>query len=261
MTTLHWPCETLWERLEPLCPGLSVEAVAEVDSTSTRLLERARAGDAAPCLMVAEHQRAGRGRQGRPWASQAGASLTFSLGLPYAPRDWSGLSLAVGVALAEALPAGIGLKWPNDLWLLDGAGRGRKLGGILIETTGLQGNPAGRYALVGVGLNIRPVDAPDARNRVGALQELDATLTAPDVLQRVALPLLAALLRFESEGFDPFADRFAMLDVLRGVPVRTSHEDPLQGIGAGVDRKGALLLQTAAGVQAIESGEVSVRPC
>ena len=117
---LQWGAETLWQRLEPLLPGLSVEVVARTDSTNTQLLERARragahdeddnsrlhgrrAGDAQPCLLVAEAQTRGRGRQGKPWYSSPGASLTFSLSLPFSPADWSGLSLAVGVAVAEAL--------------------------------------------------------------------------------------------------------------------------------------------------------------
>ena len=98
---------------------------------------------------MAQEQTQGRGRQGRAWHALPGSSLTFSLGLSLAPQDWSGLSLAVGVALADALdPARdqasgsetaaprILLKWPNDLWLRDGqaAGGGRKLGGVLIET-------------------------------------------------------------------------------------------------------------------------------
>jgi BirA family transcriptional regulator, biotin operon repressor / biotin---[acetyl-CoA-carboxylase] ligase len=167
---LQWGAEGLWQQLEPLLPGLSIEIVRSTMSTNTALLERARTApdapidstdtlvrrsvesaafgrrsiDLQPCLLVAEHQSAGRGRQGRAWQSAPGASLTFSLALPLALSDWSGLSLAVGVALAEALdpvdpgPGGshIGLKWPNDLWLVDaaggGAGAGRKLGGILI---------------------------------------------------------------------------------------------------------------------------------
>src|SRR5436305_15350183 len=92
-----------------------------------------RAADLQPCLLVAEHQTHGHGRNGRVWQAAPGASLTFSLALPLAPKDWSGLSLAVGVALAQALDppqAGaaasdaprIGVKWPNDLWLPDGPG-------------------------------------------------------------------------------------------------------------------------------------------
>ena len=81
-----------------------------------------RHGLLAPCLLVAERQTAGRGRHGRPWRSTPGASLTFSLAWPLTRADLSGLSLAVGVALADALDATatprIGLKWPNDLWLV-----------------------------------------------------------------------------------------------------------------------------------------------
>jgi len=109
------------------------------------------------CLLVAQEQTQGRGRQGRAWHAQPGSSLTFSLGLRLAPQDWSGLSLAVGVALADALDPARGpssgsedaaprilLKWPNDLWLRDAqaAGGGRKLGGVLIETaTAWEVNP------------------------------------------------------------------------------------------------------------------------
>jgi hypothetical protein len=126
---LHWDAEALWQQLEPQLPGLSVEVVARISSTNTALLERARivtppaedssgvqvrrsvesgafgrrSADLQPCLLVAEHQTAGRGRQGRVWQAAPGSSLTFSLALPLAPRDWSGLSLAVGVALADAL--------------------------------------------------------------------------------------------------------------------------------------------------------------
>ncbi|HJV95795.1 MAG TPA: biotin--[acetyl-CoA-carboxylase] ligase, partial [Albitalea sp.] len=121
---LRWGAEALWEELAPQLPGLSVEVVARIASTNSALLERARivvppsddgdlaqvrpsvesaafgrrAADLQPCLLVAEHQTHGRGRQGRVWQAAPGASLTFSLGLPLSPKDWSGLSLAVGVA-------------------------------------------------------------------------------------------------------------------------------------------------------------------
>ncbi|MBE0550535.1 MAG: biotin--[acetyl-CoA-carboxylase] ligase, partial [Rubrivivax sp.] len=190
-THLHWGAEALWQGLEPLLPGLSVEVLARAESTNTVLLERARAmngrrdapitrpgelnalhvdertphgrrsADVQACLLVAEHQTRGRGRLGRDWTASAGASLTFSLALPLAPHEWSGLSLAVGLALAEALdpvaeaglPPRIGLKWPNDLWLIDGPGHGRKLGGILIETVSVGQH---RMCVVGVGLNVLP---------------------------------------------------------------------------------------------------------
>jgi BirA family biotin operon repressor/biotin-[acetyl-CoA-carboxylase] ligase len=292
---IHWGAEALWEQLVPLLPGLSVEVVRRTPSTNTALLERARAAperrdatdeagvivrrsvesvafgrravDLQPCLLVAEQQTGGRGRQGRPWHSTAGASLTFSLGLALAASDWSGLSLAVGVALCEALepaPAHaprIGLKWPNDLWLMDGPPggptSGRKLGGILIETV-LAG--AQRLVVVGVGLNVQPFDAGDTGTGFAALQELDPAATAPATLARVARPLVLALQQFEREGFAAFAQRFAARDILRDRPVRTTLATAPEGTARGVSPQGALLVQTPAGIVSLASGEVSVRP-
>ncbi|MES3013821.1 MAG: biotin--[acetyl-CoA-carboxylase] ligase, partial [Pseudomonadota bacterium] len=288
---IHWGAEALWEQLVPLLPGLSVEVVHRATSTNTTLLERTRASpdtrvegpdvqvrrsvesgafgrravDLQPCLLVAEHQSAGRGRQGRRWQSAPGASLTFSLGLPLAAADWSGLSLAVGVALCDALaPADaggeqsgpqIGLKWPNDLWLMDGpvrsAANGRKLGGILIETVsaGTQ-----RLVIIGIGLNVLPFDAPEARTGFASLHELDAAVTAPAVLATIALPLVQALQQFEREGFAGFAERFAARDLLRGRAVRTTLPEVPEGIARGVSDQGALLVQSATGITNVSSG-------
>ena len=165
MTVMElWPAESIWEQLSPLLPGFTVEVLPEIDSSNTELMRRARAGQTEPTLLVAERQSAGRGRLGRTWHSAPGDSLTFSLSLPYAPQQWSGLSLAVGLSLAEALHPDIGLKWPNDLWL-----QGRKLGGILIEAA----TSAERSQLVvGVGLNIRPRPADGLSTPPAALTEL-----------------------------------------------------------------------------------------
>ena len=291
--TLSWQADALQSQLAAEWPGLVLEVVAEAGSTNSILLTRARAPLAsdvgvqvrrsiesaafgrhetapAACLLVAEHQSAGRGRQGRQWQAAPGASLTFSLGLPLAAADWSGLSLAVGVALCEALagssPVGpqLALKWPNDLWLLDGPidrlGAGRKLGGILIETVAAG---AQRQAVIGVGLNVAPFGAVDAHTGFASLHELDPALTAPQALARVALPLLRALRRFEREGFEGFAERFAALDLLRGRPVNTTLASVPEGIACGVSTSGALRVRTGAGTSAcvveVGSGEVSIR--
>lgn len=260
---LPWATAELQTTLQALRPGLQVEVLAQTDSTNTRLVERARS-DTTPCLLVAELQTAGRGRMGRVWQAQPGASLTFSLGLPLAPQGWQGLSLAVGLALADALdppgrrppgvPPAIGLKWPNDLWLWDGPGQGRKLGGVLIETAG---SAAGRHCVVGVGLNIAPVPAPDG-TATGCLQDINPAATPPLALAAVALPLLQALLRFEQEGFAPLAAAYAGRDLLRGQPVHTSGDPPLSGLADGIDAEGALCLRGASPHRVV-SGEVSVR--
>ncbi|MBL0728653.1 biotin--[acetyl-CoA-carboxylase] ligase [Piscinibacter sp. HJYY11] len=290
--TLQWGAESLWQRLEPLLPGLSVEVVARSVSTNSALLERARvraepptdelvqvrrsvessafgrrAADVQPCLLVAEHQTGGRGRLGRTWQASAGASLTFSLSLPMNPADWSGLSLAVGTAIADALePSGaaqrIGLKWPNDLWLMDaqpmpGNPPGRKLGGILIET--VTAGPV-RLAVIGIGVNVKPQPLEDLSSGYACLQELDLEATAPSALAVVAEPLVQALKTFEKEGFAPFAERYAARDLLRGQVVTTTQAGVPTGVAAGISPKGALLVREGDGrVHEVSSGEVSVR--
>ena len=306
VTHLQWHAEALWQQLEPYLPGLSVEVLARAESTNTLLLERARlgggrhdapvttpgqlealgqhgrdaidgagpfgrrAGDTQPALLVAEHQSLGRGRQGRSWHSSAGDSLTFSLCLPLAPRDWSGLSLAVGVTLADALePPEPGraprlqLKWPNDLWLADAPGRGRKLGGVLIETivVGKQ-----RMVVVGVGLNVAPPVLPpnvELTHGLASLHELGPRLTAPTALHRVALPLVKALHQFAREGFAGFAPAYARRDLLRGQQVTAidpaASDSALIGTVEGVSRSGSLLLRVGAALHLVSSGEVSIR--
>ncbi len=270
-TPAQWPVEAIWQAIEPLLPGFTVEVLPSVDSTSSELMRRVRAGRQEPTLLVAEQQTAGRGRLGREWHTGAYEgtgllpALTFSLGLPLAPRDWSGLSLAVGVSVAESLqprlpaadsgPPRILLKWPNDLWLQDG----RKLGGILVETASFAGAPGeSRYVVVGIGLNLLPVLTQGLRTPPACLREVDATLTAATALLRIAAPLAQALLGFAEAGFAPFQARFAQRDLLAGRAVTLS--DGSQGQAHGVTEDGALLVHTARGMQAITSSEISVRP-
>ena len=251
---IAWPLEAIRAAAGLLLPGLAVEAVAEIDSTNTELMRRARGGHAQPVLLVAGHQTAGRGRLGRAWQGTAGDALTFSLGLPLAPADWSGLSLAVGVSIAEQLGTAVQLKWPNDLWLAD-----RKLGGILIETASFgEGAGGARYAVLGIGLNLALPPATGLSTPPAAVRELWPEADAPALLQRIAAPLVRDVLDFQQAGFGAFRLRFEARDALRDRAVVLS--DGTQGTAHGVGESGSLLVHTAAGLQAIASSEVSVRP-
>lgn len=269
---IHWPAEAIWEAVSPSLAGFSVEILPEIDSTNTELMRRARAGQTEAVLLVAERQTSGRGRLGRQWfsgndppaeskasvvsaANGAGytalqPSLTFSLGLALAPQDWSGLSLAVGLALVESLHPGLQLKWPNDLWL-----EGRKLGGILIETASLGEL---RYTVVGIGINITPRNGVGLRTPPAALSEILPDIDAGAALERVAVPLVRAVQRFESEGFGPLRAAFHTRDYLYGKEIVCS--DGSAGMARGVDAAGALLVHTESGLKKITSAEVSVRP-
>ncbi|MBL8348802.1 MAG: biotin--[acetyl-CoA-carboxylase] ligase, partial [Burkholderiaceae bacterium] len=228
-----------------------------------------RLADTQPCLLVAEHQSRGRGRQGKEWQSSLGASLTFSLALALAPADWSGLSLAVGLAVAETFdPLGpgvrprLGIKWPNDLLLVDPAAPqgGRKLGGILIETVQVGDR---RMVVIGIGLNLLPQPAETAEVALSwgyaCLQELEYGLTAPAALARLAEPLVRTLLAFEREGFAPLRERFAARDLLAGRAVTTTLPDLPTGVADGVDETGTLWLRVDHRRCPVASGEVSLR--
>ena len=251
---LRWPAEAVWEAVAPRLADFSVEILPTLPSTNTALMERARAGRAEPIALVAERQSAGRGRMGRQWLSEAPDAgpvpLTFSIGLPLAPRDWSGLSLAVGLAVAQSLHTDIQLKWPNDLWL-----HGRKLGGILIETASMG---ALRYAVIGIGINIGPRAAEGLRTPPAWLQERMPDSDAAQAFGLIAPAVVHAVLDFADQGMGPLLGAYDARDALRGREVLCS--DGLSGMARGVDAQGALLLETAQGLQKISSAEVSVRP-
>ena len=279
---LVWEAQALAEQLRPILPGIRVEVLSQAVSTNSLLLDRLRAASGSqgglshdPCLLVAEQQTGGRGRLGRTWHATPGASLTFSLALPMTPANWSGLSLAVGVALADALdplgpgPLRVGLKWPNDLWLIKGLDEGsplcqdqpdlpgRKLGGILVETMAVG---ASRWVVIGVGLNVRPLGVDEAAGlQLACWSEVEPGILVPQALARVAKPLVQALRSFERFGFEPFVERYAARDVLLGRAVTLMQAEVAEGVAVGVAPDGALKVDCGSGIRLVTSGEVSVR--
>lgn len=233
----------------------------QIDSTNTELLRRAAdAPDLAVCL--AEQQTAGRGRRGRAWLSPPACNVYLSLLVRFdrGMGGLSGLSLAVGVAVAQALDAcgarGIGLKWPNDVHA-----DGRKLAGILVELGGEYLGPC--YAVVGIGINLRLPDAARAAIDQPAT-DLASVAATPPARNRVVAAVLDALVTrldaFRRDGFTAFRDDYARYDVLRDVPLTlTDARGAHRGVGAGVDERGALRVHTDAGIALFDSAEVTVR--
>ncbi len=235
-----------------------------VDSTNTRLLEMAAAGAASGTVLAVEWQPGGRGRLGREWHAGMGEALTFSLLWRFTrgAGALSGLSLAVGSALARALEAegapAIGLKWPNDvLW------RGRKLAGILIELAGDALGPTA--AVIGVGVNVRLSDGTRARIGQPAAELEKACGAAPDrnrLLARVLAELAATLDSFGREGFAPLRAEWQRRHAHQGKRVTLTFPDGSRqsGRAAGVAEDGSFLLETRAGTKRYHSGEITLRP-
>jgi len=228
-----------------------IDVLAECGSSNAELAAR---GGPSGSVVVAERQTAGRGRMGREWIAAPGDSLTFSLLWRFPePADLSGLSLAVGVAVARAVEnIGAGdttLKWPNDI-LRDG----RKLGGILIELQGA------KTAVIGIGLNLRLPAAMPADVRAAAAA-LDDERDPNALLAALLRELLGVLDAFAVAGFSALRAEWLARHAWNGRPVRVlmPHAAPLEGVCAGIADDGALLLETPAGVQRILSGDVSLR--
>jgi BirA family biotin operon repressor/biotin-[acetyl-CoA-carboxylase] ligase len=239
--------------------GVAVEVVAQTGSTNADLLARASTL-AAPLLLIAEHQSAGRGRAGRSWLSSPEGSLTFSLAWRFdgGPQALLGLPLAVGVALADTLGAlgqQVQLKWPNDV-LKDGD----KLAGILIETQSAPGG--GTWTVIGIGLNLLMPDEMEAqlgRSAAGMpwLARMDR-----DALMAPLLDGLADCLReFTARGFAAFSARWNLRHAWQGETVVLLDGGVVrhEGRAAGVDDSGRLLLDTDEGRITVMAGDVSLR--
>ena len=262
----------LKHRLAASAASLSLELLDECESTNSFLLQRIGASPSGR-VVACEHQSAGRGQRGNRWTSGVGASLTFSLAWRFAcgTAALSGLSLAVAVAVAEALEscgiAGITLKWPNDL-----LHAGRKFGGILIEVSGDPQGASG--AVIGVGLNVRlpAALAAEIDRPVTDLATLASSSAAgggatpllpsrSELLAAVLEHLAAALPRYEREGFAVFRDGWLARHAHAGKRVAIVQGDRTlsEGEAVGVAEDGALLLRSARGVERVHSGEVSLR--
>ena len=213
-------------------------------------------------VFMAERQTAGQGRRGRRWVSPPGAAIACSLSRRFArgPAGMAGLSLAVGVALAEALHslgfAQVRLKWPNDL-----LAQGRKLGGVLVN---LRADGEACGAVIGFGINVRmPADAGAAIDQPWCdLASLGETPTRNGGVSALLAHLLPALDAFDADGLAPLLARWQPLDALVGQTVQLTEGDSHHvGLCLGIAGDGALRLRDAAGqVHDFYSGDASVRP-
>jgi BirA family biotin operon repressor/biotin-[acetyl-CoA-carboxylase] ligase len=265
---LPWPVQLLdLPALKAALPATvgkrlgTLELHWEIDSTSSEI-QRRQADLPDLSMVLAETQTAGRGRRGRRWLSPPGLNVYLSCLKRFDAgfAALSGLSLAVGVIVMRTLTSlgidGAGLKWPNDV--LSDAG---KLAGILVELGGEYQGPCA--AIIGVGLNVRLTEAlhEQAGQPVNDLTTLAGA--APDrnlVAAALVTALAEGLEQFEREGFTAFVDEYARYDLLHGKALRVQGAaSVLEGVGAGVDERGALLLQASDGLHRIDSADVTVR--
>ncbi|MEN8849205.1 MAG: biotin--[acetyl-CoA-carboxylase] ligase [Akkermansiaceae bacterium] len=218
----------------------------ECGSTNDEARRMAQDGLSHESLVLTERQTAGRGRRGQPWTCPAGESIACSLLLR--PSDpmvlWSRLSLATGLAVAEALDR-FGLaaevKWPNDVWVNE-----HKICGILVES-------AEGCVIIGIGLNVNTISFPDGLAHPATSIALEA---GEPVSREEVLVAILERVKFRagqiSTGFPELLTSWNTRCVLRGRKVKLQTNGVTKtGVMEGLSINGELLLKTAEGLEKI----------
>lgn len=254
---------------EPAAAALEeLEVFSRIPSTNTHLMAQPAPTIGRYRVAIADHQTSGRGRHYRRWISAPGAGLCLSLAYSFnrTAAEIEGLTLAIGVATVSALKqldvGGVSLKWPNDIVALDG-----KLGGILTEVQA--GGDGATTVVTGLGMNVniegRPgfaVDSDWAHHPVDLVRLVGEPPTRERLAGTLVDRLFLAFRQFDECGLAGFIDEWRDHDWLRGKEIVVEMPDrQVTGIAAGVDDRGVLLVETAAGKVPVISGSiVMVRP-
>lgn len=264
--------ELLDGKAQRLWPKVAMQPV--VASTNTQLLNMGQ--DAVGHLLTTEYQFGGRGRLGSRWLSPIGRNLCVSVGLsvPGSADRLAGLSLVVGLAVADALVSSgvsdVKLKWPNDLIVMQGENNYAKLGGILVDVQLHQGFC---LAVIGIGLNQGGAAMSRAALDIPIVDvaELAPGLSRTKLLARVINTLADYLEQFLEIGFAPmkstweamhgFADRDVQISRKVTAINKTDRAEEAQvGRVLGVSDSGRLIVRIDGAPVELDAGEVSLRP-
>ena len=231
-----------------------------IDYTNAEALRLVDAGCAAPFLVLAEQQTAGRGRRGRKWVSPFAQNVYYSLVLRIEGglRQLEGLSLVVGLAVMQALREsgvqGAALKWPNDVLVGQ-----KKIAGILLE---LVGDPADIcHVVLGIGINVNMQKAAAVDQQWTSVQlETGFPVDRNLLVAQLGLQLQNYLERHRASGFAALQEEWEQNHLWQGRAVSLiAGVNRIDGVVLGVDRQGALRLNVD-GVEKIYSGgELSLR--
>ncbi|MGB3123147.1 MAG: bifunctional biotin--[acetyl-CoA-carboxylase] ligase/biotin operon repressor BirA [Pseudomonas sp.] len=231
-----------------------------IDSTNAEALRLVGAGCAAPFLVLAEQQTAGRGRRGRKWVSPFAQNVYYSLVLRIEGglRQLEGLSLVVGLAVMQAL-RGVGvqdaaLKWPNDV--LVGP---KKIAGILLE---LVGDPADIcHVVLGIGINVNMQKADEVDQQWTSVGlEKGSSIDRNYLVAELSLQLQDYLDRHKASGFAALQEEWERHHAWQGRAVSLiAGVNQIDGVVLGVDRQGALRLRVDGAERTYSGGELSLR--
>lgn len=209
-----------------------------IGSTNARARKLADKGAEHGTLVTADEQTAGRGRQGRTWVTPAGVAIAASLVL----REFDDLlPLRAGLAVADIAGPDALVKWPNDVWL-----NGRKVAGILAESK------SGKWAVLGIGVNV----AVDVSTLPREAAEVAGSLgKQPSDVEPTLAALLGALEKRLGQDRDSALVALRERDALLGRRVRWPDGE---GLGAGIDESGALLVDVNGRTVTLSAGEITL---
>ena len=246
-------------RLEDCIVGHSINLYETTESTMDEAKRLAEDGAPEGTVIVAENQKAGRGRFDRLWMSEPGKDLLFSVVFRPNAAQAAYINMAAALTIwrsvAEATGLDASIKWPNDVKLA-----GRKVSGILVESTVTRANV--EHTVLGVGLNVNssPAAVPEiAATATSMYSESGRTFDRADILIEVLRELDSryALIRAGSSMKEEWSSRLETL----GRRVRVQWKDNAdEGIATGVDEIGNLILTKADGTtKTIVAGEVTLQ--
>ncbi|MCA0200071.1 MAG: biotin--[acetyl-CoA-carboxylase] ligase [Proteobacteria bacterium] len=248
---------------EPHLPsGWRTMEFDELDSTNAALKRiTEQGGEVAEGLLVwAKSQTGGRGRAGRAWQSPPGnVYASFLIKAPDATRHAPEIGFVGALAVRDAIlelprhntaPPAVAFKWPNDVLIA-----GKKVCGMLPE---LATDPDGRqWIVLGIGINLIPVDVPEALYPVGSLADSHVDTKPAHVLTMLGRSLSAWLDTWRTDGFGAIREAWRAYGPQSGAPLSVRlPEGPVSGTFAGLDDDGALLLETSTGRRKLVVGDV-----
>ena len=231
-----------------------------LDSTNAEALRAIDSGAAAPFVVTAERQTAGRGRRGRKWVSPFAENIYYSLVLRMdgGMRQLEGLSLVVGLAVLSALRAvglsDAGLKWPNDVLVGN-----KKIAGILLE---LVGDPADVcHVVLGIGINVNMRSASEVDQAwTSVYLESGRMVNRNELISRLNDSLLEYLKRHAAEGFSAIQAQWEQNHLWQGREVSLiAGVHQVDGTVMGIDQQGALRMSVNGEEKVYSGGELSLR--
>jgi BirA family biotin operon repressor/biotin-[acetyl-CoA-carboxylase] ligase len=238
--------------------GYQVLFYNEVNSTNDIARELIEKGSVVEQIVVAQSQRAGRGRAGRTWYSPSNENiyLTHIVDITDMSHEASSITLVAGLAVRKTIAhfssARVEVKWPNDVWVND-----KKIAGILTESI-LDDT---HYAIIGIGIDVNMKELDSSIEEIATSLALleGKTFDLSDVLEKYGNNAREYFERFKEEGFSVFHDEYIHAMALRERRVSVSFQsEVVEGMVTGITNTGALILNTSRGEVSILAGDVTL---